>query len=130
MNRRGAHMIVPWAITALSLAVTVGVFAASWRAVDSRADDRLRSYAGTVARSTTAELHRYADALSAAVGFVRDAGGDTPTDLDVGRDGRFLYALSSGSGSVSAFRVADGGGLASLGATGALAPGAVGLVAI
>ena len=83
MNRRGAHMIVPWAITALSLAVTVGVFAASWRAVDSRADDRLRSYAGTVARSTTAELHRYADALSAAVGFVRDAGGDTPTDLDL-----------------------------------------------
>ena len=58
------------------------------------------------------------------------ATGDTPTDLDVGRDGRFLYALSSGSGSVSAFRVADGGGLASLGATGALAPGAVGLVAI
>jgi len=52
-----------------------------------------------------------------------------PIDMDVSVNGRFLYTLNAGAGSISAFRIEADGGLDALGATPGLPAGANGLAA-
>ena len=53
--------------------------------------------------------------------------GSTPTDADLSRDGRYLYAHISGA--ISAFRVGTDGSLASVAGAGGLPAGSVGIAA-
>jgi 6-phosphogluconolactonase (cycloisomerase 2 family) len=55
--------------------------------------------------------------------------GAGPIDADVSRNGRYLYTLNSGSGSVGAYRIEADGSLIALGESGGLPAGANGLVA-
>jgi 6-phosphogluconolactonase (cycloisomerase 2 family) len=58
--------------------------------------------------------------------------GTAPIDLGLSHDGKFLYVLNAGAGTIAAFGVERDGGLASLpGATGVVAPasGSQGLAA-
>ena len=58
-------------------------------------------------------------------------GGVKPRDLALSADGRYLYAMNSASGTVSAFGINADGSLSSLGTVGAFpAPGPNGLAAI
>ena len=62
--------------------------------------------------------------LSAAAGVTGD--GTRPADLDVSRNGRFLY-VRNGVGTISVFRVQSNGALTSMGATAGLPNGAAGI---
>ena len=63
-----------------------------------------------------------ADGLTASTGD-----GSNPTDMALSADSSFLYALGSGNGTLSAFRVMDDGGLTSMGQVGGLPTSVVGL---
>jgi 6-phosphogluconolactonase (cycloisomerase 2 family) len=55
--------------------------------------------------------------------------GSGPIDLALSRDGRFLYSLNSGNGTLSGFHVAADGRLLSIGTVAGIPGGANGLVA-
>jgi 6-phosphogluconolactonase (cycloisomerase 2 family) len=63
-------------------------------------------------------------------GITADLGaGSHPLDEAISGNGRFLYNLTDGKHTVSAFRVAEDGSLAPLGTAGVLPPGAEGIAA-
>jgi 6-phosphogluconolactonase (cycloisomerase 2 family) len=55
--------------------------------------------------------------------------GSHPLDEAVSNSGRFLYNLTDGAHSITAFRIAEDGSLASLGSIGGLPAGAIGIAA-
>jgi 6-phosphogluconolactonase len=55
--------------------------------------------------------------------------GSHPVDMAESRDGRFLFALANGNGTLGAFHVTSSGSLGSLGFTGGIPTSAAGLVA-
>jgi 6-phosphogluconolactonase (cycloisomerase 2 family) len=55
--------------------------------------------------------------------------GSAPTDMAISTNDRFLYTLNSGNGTIGAFQIQNDGTLTSLGMTGRLPVGVVGLVA-
>ena len=59
----------------------------------------------------------------------RTGAGSAPIDLALTRQGRFLYALDSGTAAISAFRVRPGGDLEPVPGASGLPPAAVGLAA-
>ena len=50
------------------------------------------------------------------------ASGDKPIDMATTRDGRFLYVLNAGNGTVGAFRISPFGGIKNIGEVGGLPP--------
>ena len=56
--------------------------------------------------------------------------GDGPTDMALSRDGTVLYALNGAEGSISALALDRRGGLAPIGTTTGLPPGAVAGLAV
>ena len=61
-------------------------------------------------------------------GGVSGTTGAGPIDMDMSRNGRYLYTLNAGGNSISAFRVDAQGGLTAVGTTAGLPAGANGLV--
>lgn len=114
-------------LTATGDSVANGQVATCWLVIHG-------SYA-YVTDNGTNRISTYSIAADGSVSLLDGAAGVTgarPVDLAVTRDGRFVYAVNAGSGTVSMFRVeASDGSLTSLGEIGGLPAddGAVGIAA-
>jgi 6-phosphogluconolactonase (cycloisomerase 2 family) len=86
--------------------------------------------------TASGSISGYAVAPDGSLGLLDDDGvtgvtgmGSGPIDLALSRDGRFLYSLNSGNGTLSGFHVAADGRLLSIGTVEGIPGGANGLVA-
>jgi 6-phosphogluconolactonase (cycloisomerase 2 family) len=93
---------------------------------------------GYTANAGSGSVTGYAIAANGALSLVTPSGltgnvgtGSTPLDLDVSHDGRFLYVLEAGTGTIASFAIAGDGSLSSLAHTAAVSPrsGQMGLAA-
>lgn len=91
-----------------------------------------------VANAGSSALTGFAVAANGALSILNPSGvtaalpgGSTPLDLDVTRDGRFVYVLEAGSGKVAGFTIGTDGGLSLAAEVPAVAPasGQMGLAA-